>query len=224
MSQTDTMTSPRTWRRPHQVTIGELLITGDTITTQRSPIEAWEGYGVVCYPLGTLNGSIPAMARNLVAMLAEVAQMRRELEDPSYTVQATLDGQQINHLDVERTIDQLSALYQRQVMGAVRQERREVIDTIIASHAKKGRKPPTRLAAHGIDEASYTYLIAVTASQQGIFLVWPEGASAGDLTEEIYEAIVGEAETAGLKDHYHVHALRNLIFTDDVAWYPLSVQ
>lgn len=113
MSQTNATTSPRTWRRPLQVTIGELLVTGDTIKTQRSPIEAWEDYGVVCYPLGTLNGSIPAIARNLVATLAEEAQMRRELKDPTYTVRATLDGQEIDHLDVERVIDQLKVLYQR---------------------------------------------------------------------------------------------------------------
>lgn len=95
------------------VVIGELITTGDTIKEERCPIEVWPGYGVTCYTLGTLNGSIPAIARHLIDTLAEVDQMRRELSDPSFTVRAIIDGTEVDHLDVERLIDQLKSLYLR---------------------------------------------------------------------------------------------------------------
>src|SRR5690554_2638420 len=95
------------------VTIGELIETGDTLKTRRDLIEVWPGYGVTCYPLGSLNGSIPAVAENLKAMVDEQAQMRRELSDPAYTVTVILDGKPVACTDKQALIDQLSALYQQ---------------------------------------------------------------------------------------------------------------
>ncbi|WP_157625833.1 hypothetical protein [Mycobacterium sp. 155] len=60
----------------------------------------------------------------------------------------------------------------------------------------------------------YGYLIG-SVGDHGIFLA-PAG---GDLTEEMYELCHVEAAAAGLSDErLYVHAVRSLIFTDDVVF------
>jgi len=98
--------------QPH-VVIGELAVSGATIRAERNSIEAWPGYGVVCYPLGTLNGNIPAIAKGLVGLCSAQEQMRRELDDPTYSVAVMLDGVEFNCQSVEVVAEQLATLYQR---------------------------------------------------------------------------------------------------------------
>ncbi|WP_153785326.1 hypothetical protein [Pseudomonas sp. EMN2] len=93
------------------VVIGELSITGDTIRASRSAIEVWPRYGVACYPLGALNGCIPAVAQGLADLLAAEAQTRSELGDATYSVAVNLDGVDVRGMDVSAVTDQLATLY-----------------------------------------------------------------------------------------------------------------
>lgn len=99
-------------------------------------------------------------------------------------------------------------------------ERDEMVDTVIASHSSTGSRR-TAVLIPIENEEPYAYLVAKNASNEGIFLVWSGANSNTDLTEEVYEAITEEAETAGLAGVYHVYSRRNLIVTDDVVWYQI---
>lgn len=96
-----------------RVVIGELAVSGAKISAARNSIEAWPGYGVVCYPLGSLNGNILAIAKGLVGLCTAQEQMRRELDDSAYSVTVMLDGVEFNCENVESVAEQLTALYQR---------------------------------------------------------------------------------------------------------------
>ncbi len=100
-------------------------------------------------------------------------------------------------------------------------ERDEMIDTVIASHSSTGSRRNAVLIPLGDDDEPYKYLVAKNASNEGIFLVWSGAGSNTDLTEEAYEEIAEEAESAKLADVYHVYSRRNLIVTDDVIWYQI---
>lgn len=100
-------------------------------------------------------------------------------------------------------------------------ERDEMIDAVIASHSSTGSRRSAELISVGGDEASYTYLVAKNAANEGIYLVWSGSESNTDFTEDIYETISEEAEDANLAPIYHVYSRRNLIVTDDVIWYQI---
>ncbi|MBO0596778.1 site-specific DNA-methyltransferase [Nesterenkonia sp. E16_7] len=100
-------------------------------------------------------------------------------------------------------------------------ERDEMIDTVIASHSSTGSRRSAVLIPMDRDGEPYTYLVAKNASNEGIYLVWSGANSNTDLTEEVYEAINEEANTAGLGDVYHVYSRRNFLVTDDVIWYQI---
>jgi adenine-specific DNA-methyltransferase len=100
-------------------------------------------------------------------------------------------------------------------------ERDEMIDTVIASHSSTGSRRAAVLIPVANEEEPYAYLVAKNASNEGIYLVWSGAGSNPDLTEEAYEAIIEEADTAGLGHVCHVYSRRNLIVTDDVVWYQI---
>lgn len=100
-------------------------------------------------------------------------------------------------------------------------ERDEMIDTVISSHSSTGSRRAAVLIPLNRDDDPYTYLVAKNANNEGIYLVWSGANSNTDLTEEVYEAITEEADTAGLADVYHVYSRRNLLVTDDVIWYQI---
>lgn len=101
-------------------------------------------------------------------------------------------------------------------------ERDEMIDTVIASHSSTGSRRNAVLIPVADDrDEPYSYLVAKNASNEGIYLVWSGAGSNTDLTEEVYEAITDEADTADLAEVYHVYSRRNLIVTDDVIWYQI---
>lgn len=67
------------------------------------------------------------------------------------------------------------------------------------------------------DEAGqYDYLVAKNDKNEGVYLV--PGPDSW-LTEEVYEAIVEEAEAAGLASVYHVSSKLGQVGSDDIVWY-----
>ena len=100
-------------------------------------------------------------------------------------------------------------------------ERDEMVDTVIASHSSTGSRRAAVLIPVERHSEPYAYLVAKNAANEGIFLVWSGPNSSPDLTENVYETITEEAETAGLAEHYHVYSRRNLLVTDDVTWYQI---
>lgn len=100
-------------------------------------------------------------------------------------------------------------------------ERDEMIDTVIASHSSTGSRRSSALIPAGGDDDAYKYLVAKNAGNEGIFLVWAGANENTDLTEEVYEAITEEADSAKLAELYHVYSRRNLLVTDDVIWYQI---
>lgn len=99
-------------------------------------------------------------------------------------------------------------------------ERDEMIDTVVASHTGSSRRRGNLIPVPMPDKP-YTYLIAKNAEDEGIFLVWNGAGKTNDLTEEVYDEIVDEAEAAGLAAFYHVYSRLNLFITDDVHWYQI---
>ncbi|MSX06376.1 MAG: site-specific DNA-methyltransferase [Actinobacteria bacterium] len=100
-------------------------------------------------------------------------------------------------------------------------ERDEMVDTVVASHSSTGNRRMAVLIPVDNDAELYTYLVAKNAANEGIFLVWTGAKENTDLTEEVYEKITEEADTAGLAGIYHVYSRRNLLVTDDVVWYQI---
>lgn len=70
-------------------------------------------------------------------------------------------------------------------------------------------------------ERPYRYLVAKNTHGQGMFLICPTPDNPDrDLTEDAYEAIMDEANRAGLDEGtYHVYSRLSLLVTDDVAWH-----
>lgn len=99
-------------------------------------------------------------------------------------------------------------------------ERDEMIDTVVASHTGSTRRRGN-LIHIPVPEKPYKYLIAKNADDEGIYLVWNGAGETNDLTEDVYEEIVDEAEDAGLAASYHVYARLSLFVTDDVHWYQI---
>ncbi|MGI5286549.1 site-specific DNA-methyltransferase [Nonomuraea polychroma] len=104
----------------------------------------------------------------------------------------------------------------------LRMERDEMVDTVIASHHDASRRRGSNLVT--IDDPSYQYLVARNSEGHGFFLVWDGPDENTDLTEEVYEACVAEAEKAGLESVYHVYARYNLFGTEDVRFYRIPDQ
>jgi adenine-specific DNA-methyltransferase len=100
-------------------------------------------------------------------------------------------------------------------------ERDEMLDTVIASHTGSSRRRGGLIHVESVSNEPYGYLVAKNSDNEGVYLVWNGTGGTNDLTEEIYEQIVEEAETAGLADHYHVYSRLNLFVTDDVHWYQI---
>jgi adenine-specific DNA-methyltransferase len=99
-------------------------------------------------------------------------------------------------------------------------ERDEMIDTVVASHTGSTRRRGN-LIHIPMPERPYKYLIAKNADEEGIYLVWNGAGKTNDLTEDVYEEIVDEAEAAGLAASYHVYSRLSLFVTDDVHWYQI---
>jgi adenine-specific DNA-methyltransferase len=99
-------------------------------------------------------------------------------------------------------------------------ERDEMIDTIVASHTGSSRRRGNLIPVP-VPEQPYKYLIAKNADGEGIFLVWNGAGQTNDLTEDVYDEIVDEAEQAGLAVSYHVYSRLSLFVTDDVHWYQI---
>lgn len=76
-------------------------------------------------------------------------------------------------------------------------ERDEMVDTVIASYFDSSRRRGPSLIR--FNDPSYTHLVAKNAEDEGFYLVWGGAGENTDLTEEVYEACVGEAEKEGLR-------------------------
>jgi adenine-specific DNA-methyltransferase len=98
-------------------------------------------------------------------------------------------------------------------------ERDEMTDTLIASHFDANRRggPGLILMTH----EGYEYLVARNTDDEGFFLVWNGAPEPPVFNEDAYDAVVGEAEKAGLKPSYHVYARFNLYQSDDVRFYQI---
>lgn len=98
-------------------------------------------------------------------------------------------------------------------------ERDEMVDTVIASYFDSSRRRGSGLVR--INDSAYTYLVARNTDDEGFYLVWGGVGENTDLTEEVYEACVAEAEKAELKSVYHIYSRFNLFTTPGVHWYQI---
>jgi len=98
-------------------------------------------------------------------------------------------------------------------------ERDEMTDVVIASHFDAGRHggPGLILMTH----QGYEYLVARNADDEGFYLVWNGANEPPVFNQDVYEAVVTEAEKAELKPTYHVYARFNLYQSDDVRFYQI---
>ncbi len=83
------------------------------------PMYAWDGYGVVCRVLGTLNGNIHLIASHLISYINSAPQLRIELQDPTYEVKFFLEGKEYVCKDLETTKRDLFDTYIRAIKGEV---------------------------------------------------------------------------------------------------------
>jgi adenine-specific DNA-methyltransferase len=101
-------------------------------------------------------------------------------------------------------------------------ERDEMTDVVIASHYDVNRRGGPTLVL--MTTEGYRYLVARNSSDEGFYLVWDGSPQPPVFNESVYEAIVGEAISAGLKATYHVYARFNLFQSDDVQFYQIPDQ
>jgi len=92
-----------------QIEIGRIKILGRYGST--CPIEVWPNYGITCYELGTLNGSITAIATNLSLMYSEQELERKELSDDEYEVVIEIDGYSLSDFSKENLETILRKIY-----------------------------------------------------------------------------------------------------------------
>lgn len=101
-------------------------------------------------------------------------------------------------------------------------ERDEMTDAVIASHYDVNRRGGPGLIM--MTGEGYEYLVARNGSGDGFYLVWDGSVEPPVFDETVYEAVVSEAEKAGLKPQYHVYARFNLFQSDDVRFYQIPDQ
>ncbi|MGC1406386.1 MAG: DNA methyltransferase [Candidatus Dormiibacterota bacterium] len=98
-------------------------------------------------------------------------------------------------------------------------ERDEMTDAVIASYFDSSRRGGPGLIR--MTHEGYPYLVARNADEEGFYLVWSGPDVQPLFTEEVYEAVVGEAIKAEVKPVYHVYARFNLYQSDDVRFYQI---
>jgi adenine-specific DNA-methyltransferase len=101
-------------------------------------------------------------------------------------------------------------------------ERDEMTDAVIGSHydaSKRGGPGLILMPGNG-----YEYLVAKNVGGEGFYLVWDGSPESPVLDEDVYAAIVKEAEEAELKPVYHVYARFNFFQSDDVRFYQIPDQ
>lgn len=101
-------------------------------------------------------------------------------------------------------------------------ERDEMTDAVIASHYDANRRGGPSLVI--MTNENYCYLVARNSSNEGFYLVWGGSEVTPVFTEDVYDVVVAEAITAGLKPFYHVYARFNLFQSDDVRFYQIPDQ
>lgn len=101
-------------------------------------------------------------------------------------------------------------------------ERDEMTDAVIASHYDINRRSGPGLIL--MTTEGYSYLVARNSSDEGFYLVWDGSAEPPVFDDKVYDAIVNEALSAGLKPTYHVYARFNLFQSDDVRFYQIPDQ
>lgn len=101
-------------------------------------------------------------------------------------------------------------------------ERDEMTDAVIASHFDANRRGGPGLVI--MTSLGYKYLVARNMSDEGFYLVWDRSSGSPVLNEGVYDAIVKEARSAGLKPRYHVYARFNFFQSDDVQFYQIPDQ
>lgn len=100
-------------------------------------------------------------------------------------------------------------------------ERDEMTDAVIASHYDVNRRGPGLIL---MTTEGYSYLVARNPSNEGFYLVWDGLEEPPVFDDSVYEGVVAEAITAGLKPTYHVYARFNLFQSDDVRFYQIPDQ
>lgn len=98
-------------------------------------------------------------------------------------------------------------------------ERDEMVDTVIASYFDSARRRGPDLIRYS--DSAYSYLVARNTENEGFYLVWDGPGGNTDLTEDVYEACVIEAQKAGLEARYHIYARFNLFTTSGVHFYQI---
>ena len=88
--------------------------------------------------------------------------------------------------------------------GARSLNREEMIDLLLTSYADTAKSAQSYLHRHVNEECRY--LFAVTAKNEGMFLIWDSPDSASILNQGTFHEIVQEAKAAKLEPRWHVYA------------------
>lgn len=98
-------------------------------------------------------------------------------------------------------------------------ERDEMTDTVIASHFDMNRKRGAQLITY--PSGTYRYLVARNNDGEGFYLVWGGADGETNFTDETYDVVAQEAQSAGLKSVYHVYARLYLYAAETVRFYQI---
>ena len=83
-------------------------------------------------------------------------------------------------------------------------EREEMIDLLLTSHWDQSERSGCHLRR--LPVGTYQFLFAISAREEGFFLVWSGPQKPAILDRTAFKAIVEEARAADLKPPYHVYA------------------
>lgn len=97
--------------------------------------------------------------------------------------------------------------------------REEMIDLLLTTYWDRAEKAKSYLRR--LPAGEHEYLFAVNGRQEGFFLIWTASDSPSSLTRKVFQAIVKEAERAGLSGRYHVYASMAPYTGSDIEFYKI---
>jgi adenine-specific DNA-methyltransferase len=97
--------------------------------------------------------------------------------------------------------------------------REEMIDLLLTTYWDRAEKAKSYLRR--LPAGEHEYLFAVNGRQEGFFLVWTAADQPSSLTRKVFQAIVKEAEKAGLGGRFHVYASMAPYTGTDIEFYKI---
>lgn len=96
-------------------------------------------------------------------------------------------------------------------------KREDLIDVVLSSHNDFQKRRSVIYKIKG----EYKYLVAKNSNNEGIFIIWDEPESVGELNTDVYREIIKEAKQVGLSNRYSIYARYETYQSKNVIFYKI---